>query len=243
MTWTSARSCAGVGWSATSADEPVERAVLEGIARHRPARPERRLQPGPAGRDRDRRRSSGGASRGSAARRRASARASTAGSASAPASSSRSSPRRSTTPATRRPTRSRTTARRSTGPCRTGGWTWAARSCSSCSPRSTRASRPDSPAPTPRATSRCEGAAGIPADFSPVGIIPVGRPLPDKRSPSLKRGWVAAGGVRPLGALVGRSRRGDRAVRPRPETVPPDEGRTIATGRTPPCRRTRMRSG
>lgn len=31
---------------------------------------------------------------------------------------------------------------------------------------------------------------GIPQDFSPVGVIPVGRPLPDKRSPSLKRGWV-----------------------------------------------------
>jgi nitroreductase len=31
---------------------------------------------------------------------------------------------------------------------------------------------------------------GIPAEFSPVGVIPVGRPLPDKRSPSLKRGWV-----------------------------------------------------
>jgi nitroreductase len=32
---------------------------------------------------------------------------------------------------------------------------------------------------------------GLPADFSPVGVIPVGRPLPDKRSPSLKRGWRA----------------------------------------------------
>jgi FMN reductase [NAD(P)H] len=30
---------------------------------------------------------------------------------------------------------------------------------------------------------------GIPDDFAPVGVIPVGRPLPDKRSPSLKRGW------------------------------------------------------
>jgi nitroreductase len=30
----------------------------------------------------------------------------------------------------------------------------------------------------------------IPSDSAPVGIIPVGRPLPDKRSPSLKRGWV-----------------------------------------------------
>jgi nitroreductase len=31
----------------------------------------------------------------------------------------------------------------------------------------------------------------IPEDYAPVGVIPVGRPLPDKRSPSLKRGWVA----------------------------------------------------
>jgi FMN reductase [NAD(P)H] len=31
---------------------------------------------------------------------------------------------------------------------------------------------------------------GIPGDFAPVGVIPVGRPLPDKRSESLKRGWV-----------------------------------------------------
>ncbi len=33
-------------------------------------------------------------------------------------------------------------------------------------------------------------AIGIPDDFAPVGVIPVGRPLPDKRSESLKRGWV-----------------------------------------------------
>jgi len=32
---------------------------------------------------------------------------------------------------------------------------------------------------------------GIPTEFSPVGVIPVGRPLPDKRSESLKRGWVS----------------------------------------------------
>jgi nitroreductase len=32
---------------------------------------------------------------------------------------------------------------------------------------------------------------GIPEDFVPVGVIPVGRKLPDLRSPSLKRGWVA----------------------------------------------------
>jgi nitroreductase len=30
---------------------------------------------------------------------------------------------------------------------------------------------------------------GMPEDFTPVGVIPVGRPLPDKKSPSLKRGW------------------------------------------------------
>jgi nitroreductase len=31
---------------------------------------------------------------------------------------------------------------------------------------------------------------GIPDEISPVGVIPIGRPLPDKRSPSLQRGWV-----------------------------------------------------
>jgi nitroreductase len=31
---------------------------------------------------------------------------------------------------------------------------------------------------------------GIPDEYSPVGVIPVGRPLADKRSPSLERGWV-----------------------------------------------------
>jgi nitroreductase len=35
-----------------------------------------------------------------------------------------------------------------------------------------------------------QAALGIPAEFVPVGVIPVGRPLPDKRSPSLKRGWL-----------------------------------------------------
>ncbi len=29
---------------------------------------------------------------------------------------------------------------------------------------------------------------GLPADFAPVGVIPVGRPLRDKKSPSLQRG-------------------------------------------------------
>jgi nitroreductase len=31
---------------------------------------------------------------------------------------------------------------------------------------------------------------GLPDEFHPVGVIPVGRPLPDKRSPSLRRGWI-----------------------------------------------------
>ena len=31
---------------------------------------------------------------------------------------------------------------------------------------------------------------GIPAEFTPIGVMPVGRTLPDVRSPSLKRGWV-----------------------------------------------------
>ena len=30
----------------------------------------------------------------------------------------------------------------------------------------------------------------IPDEFAPIGVMPVGRPLPDVRSPSLKRGWV-----------------------------------------------------
>ncbi|MGH7776684.1 MAG: nitroreductase family protein [Candidatus Dormibacterales bacterium] len=34
-------------------------------------------------------------------------------------------------------------------------------------------------------------ALGIPDDHAPVGVIPVGRPLPDARSPSLRRGKVA----------------------------------------------------
>ena len=31
---------------------------------------------------------------------------------------------------------------------------------------------------------------GLPEEFHPVGVIPVGHPLPDMRSPSLKRGWI-----------------------------------------------------
>jgi nitroreductase len=34
------------------------------------------------------------------------------------------------------------------------------------------------------------GLLGIPDEFTPIGVMPVGRPLPDVRSPSLKRGWV-----------------------------------------------------
>jgi nitroreductase len=33
---------------------------------------------------------------------------------------------------------------------------------------------------------------GLPADMIPVGVITVGHPLPDRRSGSLKRGWVKA---------------------------------------------------
>jgi hypothetical protein len=31
---------------------------------------------------------------------------------------------------------------------------------------------------------------GMPAEFTPIGVMPVGRLIPDVRSPSLKRGWV-----------------------------------------------------
>ena len=31
---------------------------------------------------------------------------------------------------------------------------------------------------------------GLPDEFHPIAVIPVGRPLPDKRSPSRKRGWL-----------------------------------------------------
>ena len=34
----------------------------------------------------------------------------------------------------------------------------------------------------------CRGLLGIPDDIIPVGVIPIGYPAPDKRSPSLKRG-------------------------------------------------------
>ncbi|NJN44854.1 MAG: hypothetical protein HC806_09140 [Anaerolineae bacterium] len=32
---------------------------------------------------------------------------------------------------------------------------------------------------------------GIPSEVTPVGVIPIGHPAPDKRSPSLKRGRKA----------------------------------------------------
>jgi nitroreductase len=31
---------------------------------------------------------------------------------------------------------------------------------------------------------------GIPGEFTPIGVMPVGRPVADIRSPSLRRGWV-----------------------------------------------------
>jgi nitroreductase len=34
------------------------------------------------------------------------------------------------------------------------------------------------------------GYLGIPEEFVPIGVMPVGLSLPDVRSPSLKRGWV-----------------------------------------------------
>ena len=37
---------------------------------------------------------------------------------------------------------------------------------------------------------RLKAYLGIPDEFAPIGVMPVGRPLPDVRSPSLKRGWV-----------------------------------------------------
>lgn len=33
-------------------------------------------------------------------------------------------------------------------------------------------------------------ALALPDEFTPIGVMPVGRPLPDVRSPSLQRGWV-----------------------------------------------------
>ena len=109
------------------------------------------------------------------------------GSASAPRSSSRASARRSTTAATRSRTRSTRTATRSTGRSRSGGSTSARRCRTSCSRPSTRAWAPGSRAAT---STRSAAFLGIPDEFTPIGVMPVGRPLPDVRSPSLKRGWV-----------------------------------------------------
>lgn len=33
-------------------------------------------------------------------------------------------------------------------------------------------------------------ALGLPADMLPIGVVTIGHPLPDRRSGSLKRGWV-----------------------------------------------------
>jgi FMN reductase [NAD(P)H] len=35
-----------------------------------------------------------------------------------------------------------------------------------------------------------QAVLGLPKEFHPIAVIPVGRPLTDKRSPSLRRGWV-----------------------------------------------------
>ena len=109
------------------------------------------------------------------------------GSASAPRSSSRASARRSTTAATRRRTRSTRTAWRSTGRSRSGGSTSAPRCRTSCSRRWTRAWAAGS---SGRRLDAIREFLGIPDEFTPIGVMPVGRPLPDVRSPSLKRGWV-----------------------------------------------------
>ena len=38
--------------------------------------------------------------------------------------------------------------------------------------------------------SALQSVLGLPAVFVPIGVMPVGIPVPDKRSPSLRRGWV-----------------------------------------------------
>jgi nitroreductase len=35
-----------------------------------------------------------------------------------------------------------------------------------------------------------QSVLGLPAELVPIGVMPVGIPVPDKRSPSLERGWV-----------------------------------------------------
>jgi FMN reductase [NAD(P)H] len=42
----------------------------------------------------------------------------------------------------------------------------------------------------PQDVSALGAVLGLPEEFHPIGVIPVGRPLPDVRSPSLERGWV-----------------------------------------------------
>jgi len=46
------------------------------------------------------------------------------------------------------------------------------------------------PFPHPEGMNLVQSTLGIPAHFTPVGIMPVGYPLPDPPSPSLKRGVV-----------------------------------------------------
>jgi nitroreductase len=46
------------------------------------------------------------------------------------------------------------------------------------------------PFPHPKGMNLVRSALGIPEHFTPVGIMPVGYPLPDPPSPSLKRGAV-----------------------------------------------------
>jgi len=46
------------------------------------------------------------------------------------------------------------------------------------------------PFPHPKGMNLIRSTLGIPEPFTPVGIMPVGYPLPDKPSPSLKRGAV-----------------------------------------------------
>ena len=109
------------------------------------------------------------------------------GSASAPPSSSRASARRSTTAATRSRTRSDDDGTEIEWPVPTGGSTSARRCRRSCSPPSTRASAAGSSGPD---VDGLQAYLGIPDEFTPIGVMPVGRPIPDVRSPSLKRGWV-----------------------------------------------------
>ena len=42
----------------------------------------------------------------------------------------------------------------------------------------------------PRDVPELRRVLGLPEEFHPIGVIPVGYPLPDRRSPSLKRGWL-----------------------------------------------------